>query len=66
MPAHSYIQKSTRSNSKLAHLCGTQEWKELFDKFFPAKAGAGKAAKFVMDERYQEAGEESPCGFFFF
>jgi len=30
---------------------------ELLQKFFPAKEGAGKAAKFVVDEQYKETGE---------
>lgn len=37
---------------------GLQEWKELHEKFFPAtQAAGGKAAKFVIDDRYREAGE---------
>eukprot|EP00983_Pelagomonas_calceolata_P049047 1141323-Pelagomonas_calceolata.AAC.2 len=31
-----------------------QEWQELYEKFFPPKAGAGKATKFVIDKQYAE------------
>mmetsp|Transcript_27351 Transcript_27351/g.73958 ORF Transcript_27351/g.73958 Transcript_27351/m.73958 type:complete len:401 (-) Transcript_27351:855-2057(-) len=35
-------------------MAGQLEWQELYEKFFPPKAGAGKATKFVIDKQYAE------------
>lgn len=40
----------------LTRVFSAQEWKEMYEKFFPAKPGESKA-KFMVDPRYKEPGE---------